>query len=307
MLPELHFAPMQGYADTDYLVAHRSVYGGTYTCYTPFIRVEHGVARRQDMARLERAAADGLDVIPQIIFRSPDEFALLTEAVRPYSHRIDLNLGCPYPMQTRRGRGAAMIADLDTMQRICDTIATDTATIYSVKMRLGLNNTDEWRPLIGVLNRTPLRHITVHPRAAAQMYSGQMHTDIFDELVAASAHPVIFNGDVKTPSDIDTTLASHPGIAGVMIGRGMLARPSLMAEWSAGTQWPAQERMEKLLKLHDTLLARCSSRLCGDTQILQRIKPFWEYLEPEIGHRAYKAIRKATTLAKYNDAVASCR
>lgn len=307
MATELHFAPMQGYADADYLIAHRRTYGGGYLCYTPFIRVEHGAPRRQDMARLERAAAAGLDITPQIIFRSVDEFDTLADAVRPYTRRIDLNLGCPYPMQTRRGRGAAMIADTDTMRRVCASIATDKATVYSVKMRLGLTDPSQWRPIVAMLNDTPLRHITVHPRTASEMYDGAMHLDQFDELTRISRHPVIFNGGILSPADIDAALSGRPGIAGVMIGRGMLARPSLVAEWLDGTEWPQSGRIEKIMELHDTLLEHYEATLCGDTQILNRIRPFWEYLEPEIGRRAAKAIRKASTLAKYIAAVSSCR
>ena len=41
------------------------------------------------------------------------------------------------------------------------------------------------------------------------------------------------------------------------------------------------------------------------TQVLSKIKPFWEYLEWEIGHKTAKMIKKATSIEKYEKAVAS--
>ena len=44
--------------------------------------------------------------------------------------------------------------------------------------------------------------------------------------------------------------------------------------------------------------------LCGDHQILSKIKPFWEYAEAEIGRKPWKMISKASNMAKYQSAVA---
>lgn len=44
-------------------------------------------------------------------------------------------------------------------------------------------------------------------------------------------HPVIYNGEVSSPDEIAVISAAY---AGVMVGRGLLARPSLFAEYRAG-------------------------------------------------------------------------
>ncbi len=59
-----------------------------------------------------------------------------------------------------------------------------------------------------------------------------------------------------------------------------------------------------MLSFHRNLLDYYSSTLCGETQLISKIKPFWEYAEDEIGRKAWKAIKKATNLAKYHSAVA---
>lgn len=59
-----------------------------------------------------------------------------------------------------------------------------------------------------------------------------------------------------------------------------------------------------MLHFHRELLCHYESTLCGDSQILSKIKPFWEYAEEEIGRKAWKAVKKASNIAKYHSAVA---
>ena len=293
---EIHFAPLQGYADYVYLQAFNDIYGPTDACYSPFIRIEKGEPRRQDMARLARW--DGL--VPQIIFNSPDEFKALTSAIKQLGFkRIDMNLGCPFPMQTSRGRGAAMVANAQSMEEIADLVRADADISYSVKMRLGLKQPDEWQAILPALNAMPLAHVTVHPRVATQMYDGDLHMRQFEHLLAASSNPAIYNGDLHTVADIEEVARRYPALKGVMIGRGLLARPSLIAEYRSGREWEQPERLNAIMMLHSAILQTYADTLCGDTQVLQKIKPFWEYLEPEIGREATKQLRKASSLAKY--------
>ncbi len=299
-----HFAPLQGYTDDVFLACHRDVYGGGYTCYTPFIRLEKGEPRPQDIRRFERAVSQSLDIVPQIIFKSVEEFTALIACLKDKGvRRIDLNLGCPYPMQMRKGRGAAMISDIDTIAKVAEIVKSDTDVSYSVKMRLGVNAVDEWKRIMPLLNDMPLSFITMHPRIATQLYGGELYTDCFAEFVNQSKHPVIYNGDLCSREDIAGVIAKYPSLAGIMIGRGMLARPSLMSEWNEGRDFSLDERMEKLRDFHDKVFTIYESTLCGQAQILQKIKPFWDYLEPEIGRKAHKAIKKAVTLDKYRKAV----
>ena len=118
---------------------------------------------------------------------------------------------------------------------------------------------------------------------------------------------MVYNGDVTTPGDIDGLTHSYPALHGVMAGRGLLMRPTLFTEWRTGCELSESERLATALHLHDAIYGSYKSRLCGDTQLLSKIKPLWEYLEDTIGHKNAKAIRKATTVPKYEAAVAALR
>ena len=160
----------------------------------------------------------------------------------------------------------------------------------------------EWKEIIGTLNSIKLDNLYVHPRIARQQYGGQLHLDSFAELLDKSINPVVFNGDIRTPEDIRRIADKFPGINGIMTARGILARPSLAAEFEEG-EWDREKRLEVMMLFHRELFRYYSDTLCGDSQILSKIKPFWEYAEEEIGRKPWKAIRKATNIVKYNAAV----
>ncbi len=297
---EIHSAPLQGLTDYHYRRFHSMIYGGIDVYYTPFLRVEKGAARNRDLRNLLSSRVDGYRLIPQIIFNSVEEFDILVAAVKDAGYNcIDLNLGCPYPMQTRRGRGAGMLIRIDEFKRISERINCDDTAAYSVKMRLGLDNNTQCRDLLPLLNDTRLNHVTLHPRIASRMYGGDVNMEMFEEILDLLAHPIIYNGDITTPDDIGNLAMRYPALKGIMIGRGLLRRPSLAAEYNAGCEWPARERWEKMIQFHDLLLEGFCATLCGDKQILSHIIPYWDYMGEGLDVKLIKKLRKATTVSKY--------
>lgn len=305
--PKIYAAPMQGYTDEVWRHLHNALFGGIDAYFTPFMRVERGEVRPRDVRGITSELNKGLTLVPQVIFRDADELDMLTRAVAEAGYtRFDLNLGCPFPPQVKHGRGAALITRPEVLREAADLLRECYPELScSVKMRLGINDPGEWRQTIDVLNDMPLTEITIHPRIARQQYSGELFMDAFREFAAASKHPVVFNGDLHTPEQIADVLTANPSLRGVMLGRGLLARPTLAAEYRGMEYRPGTDALTQILQFHDSILNYYRSTLCGDAQILLKIKPFWDYLEPLIGHRAAKQIRKAASMPKYLSAVAS--
>lgn len=305
---ELHFAPLQGYTVPEYRQAYVDVFGAeAIDCfYTPFLRVHAGKIEARGLRDAAQALKAPFETVPQIIFGSLDEFDVLTAALRDLgARRIDLNLGCPFVPQVRRGRGSGTLRQPQLLAEVADRIVTDTAVEYSVKMRLGVEEPDECLELVPILNDMPLRHVAIHPRTMRQQYGGEVHREAFERLAARLAHPIIYNGDVRSVDDIARLTAAYPDLRGIMIGRGLLAQPWLSSEWRTGVAMPAAERFAALSRLHEGYMERLAARLCGPQQLLTCLKPFWEYLEPTIGHRPYRAIAKSRTLDAYIAAVAT--
>lgn len=302
----MHFAPVQGHTDAPYRHFHAAIYGRSpLTYYTPFIRLEHGALRRRDLADFTSDLCKGINTVPQIIFRDEEELSALVHLVADAGAReINLNMGCPFPLQTARGRGAATVANPQLASAVARIVDSNPHISFSVKMRLGMNEPYEWRQLLECLNEVKLTHVTVHPRVARQQYGGELCLDSFSALLSESKNPVVFNGDILSIADAQEVMRKFPSIAGIMIGRGALGRPSFFEEIETGTEWDIRHRLDTMLEFHRSLFEYYKATLCGDAQILAKIKPFWEYAENEIGRKAWKAIRKATNMARYNSAIA---
>lgn len=298
-------APVQGHTDAAWRHYHKKIYGGDAVYYTPFIRLEKGDFRKHDLKDWLSPLNEGIEVVPQVIFRNMEELRPLVDGLAEKGARkIDLNTGCPFPLQTARGRGAAMVGNVDEYAHIPEIVAAHPEVCFSVKMRLGFADPGEWHGVIDILNSMPLDHVTLHPRIARQQYGGEVDMTQFREFVELSRNPVVYNGDIRTPEDGLEKLTQYPDIMGLMVGRGVLGRPSLIAEIENGKEWSQKERIEKMLRFHSLLLNHYREELCGDHQVLSKIKPFWEYAEEEIGRKAWKAISKASNMAKYTTAVA---
>lgn len=299
-------APIQGLTETAWRHFHHMIYGDGITRYhTPFLRVERGEIRRRDLRDLGSDFNRDIRLTPQIILRDLREFRMLCDAVAEAGYRqIDINMGCPFPPQVHHGRGAGMIANTELLAALGDEMRGRYSGIeFSLKMRLGVESPDEWRVSADAVNALPLSHVTVHPRTARQQYQGELWFDEFAALLAGSAHPVIYNGDITHPSHIDDMLSRYPSLAGVMIGRGLFSRPSIVAEWLAGEEWDEARRHEALMRLHSMVYGHYRDTLSGDAQVLGKVKPFWEYLAPSLDRKAMKAIKKATSLRKYEEGV----
>lgn len=308
------FAPLQGYTTGIYRKAHAEIFGGVDAYYAPFLRVENGRPREKDLRDIDddHDLIAGAKTVPQIIANSVNEFKTLADAIMQKGFtEIDFNMGCPFPMQVSRHRGAGLLSDTQTVKSIMNEIARLTAKNsikFSVKMRLGQDSPDEAFALLPILNDAPLAHITLHPRLGKQQYKGAVDFTSFVRFYDECRHPLVYNGDITSVSQIRKMESGYPKLAGIMIGRGMLARPSLAAEYKATSDTNAfseRDLLNKILEMHGRLYEHARSTYQGDSQILSHIKSFWEYLEPSIPKKAFKKIKKAGNLGEYDAAVLS--
>ena len=314
------FAPLQGYTTGIYRKAHAEIFGGVDAYYAPFLRIENGKPREKDLRDLETSNPQHSNsekqtyakTVPQIIANSVDEFKVLTDALIAKGYtEIDFNMGCPFPMQVNRHRGSGLLSDTQTVQAIMDEIkkmsstANGTAPIkFSVKMRLGQDSPDEAFALLSILNETPLVQITLHPRLGKQQYKGAIDFKSFEKFYSECCHPLVYNGDISSVSQICEMEKSYPKLAGIMIGRGLLARPNLAAEYKAQRE---NEFTNKLLQMHQIIFEHACKTYQGDSQILSHVQSFWEYLEPSIPKKIFKKIKKAGKLSEYQEAIIELR
>lgn len=307
MLP-IHFAPLQGHTDDVYRRIHHQLIGGIERYYTPFVRVEASDIRSKDRRDIDPKNNVGVPVTPQIIFKSAKEFLFLVEEMEALGYQaIDLNMGCPFPLQARHGRGSGILAHTDIVNDVVAIIKERPQLTFSVKMRLGWEDATEWLPIVEMLNDTPLGHITLHPRTGTQGYKGIIDHDAFARFYEACRHPVLYNGDLTTLAQLHEMEERYPRLAGLMVGRGLLARPSLAKEYAEGREWSHEEHIRTLRTLHARLAEEYGGIVKDDAQLHGKLRTYWEYTEPLIGHKPYKKIMKSGNLRNYLNAIEELR
>lgn len=303
---KLYFAPLQGYSDHIYRGIHNEVVGGIDEYFSPFVRCDGGTIRNKDLRDIAPENNSGISFVPQVIAAGADELAPLLAVIEQAGYsRIDLNLGCPFPLQTGRGRGAAALANPNKVEQMMQELKRHGALKTSVKMRSGFTSADEGLKTIEILNNFDLEYITIHPRLGKQQYKGEPDREAFARLKEASRHPIVYNGDIASPDDIDRIASLFPDLHGIMIGRGLLARPTLAKEWREGREYSEGERIATSLEMHRRLYEYACQTLQGDQQVLARMQAFWEYQKPLVDKKVYKRLMKTTSLRNYEEAVRS--
>ncbi len=301
---KIYSAPLQGFTEAVWRNVHSAVFGGIDGYYTPFLRYEHGEIRNKDIRDIERKNNSVDNLVPQVIAATPDEMRPLLDLIANEGYnRVDINMGCSFPLQMRKRHGAGLLPYPDLVADLMKEVALHPEFSFSVKMRLGCSSKDEWKELMPILNDAPLRHITMHPRLGVEQYKKPVDVNAFAEFYAACKHPVIYNGDLCSLTDIHRIEHLFPALKGIMLGRGLLANPALGIEYREGRELTNAEQGNLVRRMHDEMFLQLTPRLQGNTQFLGKMKPYWEYLLPAMLKRDKKAILKATTIEKYMNAV----
>lgn len=302
---EIHFAPLQGYTDYVFRNAHSHVYGNIDRYYSPFVRLESGdTFRNKDLRDIDPSNNDSSVFVPQILAGSADEACKIIDMLRERDYtKADINMGCPFPLVTRKWKGAGILPFPDMVSDLLSVTERCPEMDFSVKMRIGMEDADECLRLADIINGERISHVTVHPRLGKQQYKGTPDMDAFARFASVCTKPLIYNGDIHTVEDIVRIETEFPNLKGVMIGRGMLANPALALEYRSGEILSDERRRALLARFHDEIFAEQSGRLQGDTQLLSHLQPLWEYLYPELDRKLRKRILRASKVEAYLGAV----
>lgn len=303
-VPVIYAAPLQGFTETAWRNAHAQSFGGVDAYYTPFIRLEKGEIRNKDKRGVSPGENTVPRLIPQIIASEPDELEKLVTFLMIQGYReIDLNMGCPFPLIVRRGKGSGILSHPEKVAALLEAMKTFPEVCFSVKMRLGWENAEEWRKVLPLLNRSCVKQVTLHPRIGKQQYKGVVDMEVFRRFYEACELPLVYNGDLCTVTAVREILEAYPRLKGVMLGRGLLADPSLAKafreELMSEDEIKARTfRMHRLMYLYYQRIIEG-----GDAQLLTKLKAIWEYLLPDLDKKVRKAILKSNRLDTYLRAV----
>ena len=145
---------------------------------------------------------------------------------------IDINMGCPAKSAIKSG-GAALIRRPDVA--VAAITAAKTAGLpVSVKTRLGYTHVNEWREWLSTLLAQNLANLTIHLRTKKEMSKVPAHYELIDDIVKlrdeiAPQTLLTINGDIRNRTHGLELVRQHPGINGIMIGRGIFSDPFCFA------------------------------------------------------------------------------
>jgi tRNA-dihydrouridine synthase B len=113
--------------------------------------------------------------------------------------------------------------------------------------------------------------LTLHPRSARQMYTGEADHSLTGELVSLVDVPVIASGDVTSRARAQAILATT-GAAAVMVGRAAQGNPWALREIVEGDPGPPsqQEVVAELI-----LFMRATARELGERRAAGFLKKFY--------------------------------
>ncbi|MDD3252134.1 MAG: tRNA-dihydrouridine synthase family protein [Lachnospiraceae bacterium] len=302
------FAPMEGITGYLFRNAHHQFYGHIDHYYTPFItptQTRKLTSRELNDILPEHNA--GIPVIPQILGNHAENFRWAAERIRELGYReINLNLGCPSATVVSKHRGAGLLGRTEELEGFLDSICDSMQRLgmeLSVKTRIGMADPSEFEDLIQLYNRFPLKELIVHPRVRTDFYKNHPNLDAFALAVQESRHPLCYNGDLFSIKDVQTFHQRFPQVEHVMVGRGLLANPSLAGE-ICGVSGAGLDK-KTLRAYHDAIFEAYSQIASGDRNVLFKMKELWCYLGDAFAdsEKQIKKIRKSQHRSDYETAV----
>ena len=289
------FAPMEGLTDSIYRRLHHKYFPGVHRYYMPFFSptIHRALTPREDR-ELPYADTESFAAVPQIMTKVAEDFIWAAGQCKERGYgQVNLNVGCPSGTVVAKGKGAGMLADPDSLDRFLDAVFAGVPLPVSIKTRLGIADPEEFIRLLEVFNRYPIKELTIHPRVRKQFYDGDVDLNMFSYAAQNANAPLIYNGNLYSPQDIDAISARFPKVEAVMIGRGLIGDPGMLTP--GGTDVAILEQfMEELMDSYTVAFS-------GSRNAMFRLKENWSMLLPHFAdsERLGKRLRKTTDLTEY--------
>lgn len=300
-------SPLQGFTDFRFRNAFHKYFGGIDTFYSPYIRMNGKLLIKSSYKRdLALENNDTLEVIPQIMTNSDEEFLFVVKYIQELGYKeLNWNLGCPYPMVTKRGMGSGLICNPEKIDHILDRVHSETDITVSMKMRMGYETPEEIQDVFPILDKYPLKNIAIHARIGKQLYKGGVDLESFQNCVDNTKHKLYYNGDITSVAKFKEMQERFPSIDHWMIGRGLIADPFLPSMIKNNSLAYPKNSMEIFREFHDTIFEEYDAFLSGPTPIRMKMLGFWEYFSQSFDNpqKVFKKIKKAKSIHNYKVAV----
>ncbi len=201
-------------------------------------------------------------IVQQIFGSDVESFVVAAKYVENVMHPdiIDINMGCPVPkVAVRAQAGASLLKNPEKVREIVSAVVSAVSVPVTVKIRSGWDeHSINAVEIAKICEETGASAICIHGRTRSQGYTGKVDYEIIRKVKKSVSIPVIGNGDIVDIQSLEAMLQT--GVDAVMIGRGVLGNPWLIASCVSylenGSILPAptfKERIDLCLKHLDNL------------------------------------------------------
>jgi len=228
----LLFAPLEGITDRHYRKAIMDLYPEWDYFSTDFIRLpsqgHYSEKKIQEHFGRHLYSKNYLDkTAVQILATIRGDIVTSLKTIKALGHRhIDLNLGCPSKTVNSHGGGAYLLGNLNELEKILSTIRKNWQEVFTVKIRTGYRDADQFTDIISLLTNQGVDAITIHGRTRDQLYKGTADWSFFEQASKHTDVPIIANGDIWELKHVQQIL-NETGCYAVMCGRSALKSPWL--------------------------------------------------------------------------------
>lgn len=201
-----------------------------YTEFTNALSITHPIAKKTTKGRLYIDPAEDPKPVIQLWGNSKEDFEKAAVEVEKDGYEaIDINMGCPDIAVIKNHSGSDLIRHFDTAQAVIDGANTSKLPV-TLKTRLGYSEVEEYKTWIPFLLKQHAPVLTIHLRTREEMSKVPAHYELIDDLVKmrdqlAPDTLLQINGDIMDYQQGLKLANEHPGVDGIMIGRGIFTNP----------------------------------------------------------------------------------
>jgi nifR3 family TIM-barrel protein len=137
-------------------------------------------------------------------------------------------MGCSTRKVSGRGAGVGMMLQPDLVAETFHLLTKHLSVPITGKIRMGWEEQRNYLEIARIMEDNGAALIALHGRTKEQKYNFEADWDAIAALKQSVSVPVIGNGDVRTPADIDA-MKTHTGCDAVMVGRAAVGNPWVFA------------------------------------------------------------------------------
>lgn len=304
--PALFLAPMTGITHSAFrrLISQFGGYGALFTemlsgaslihenlSYSPFTKMRDCEGR----------------VFYQLLLNGDEDIIAILDKISIISPSgIDLNLGCPAPNIKKLKAGAALFQDNKRLNKTLGALRKNWAGILTVKCRLGDDSKSwkyEFKEKLTQFEGNGVDAIIVHPRFTKDKLKRRARWEHFAWIAEHTTLPIIGNGDILTPKQLQDNRDLFSPLSGFMLGRIASVKPWIFREFYNEICSDTSEAAPvNYTEVWDTFY-RYTLEDFPREKAIGRIKEFSTYYARNFffGHELYSAVQGAKSLEMLYD------